>query len=311
MSLLKIPPELWIHIINELGSTEYPSAYELPPDGRHALSQLCLVNTAMKHLAEPVLYARLYITEDTLEHISCLLVVDEAAIDHAEGDLGVIHFQLRPSGTVTQKAIFVQSLTIAQFEFLSGAKELHEIASILRAVRSTLSRLFINFYDSSVWCTPEFPILKAALLELSNIEEFCFTLDYDLYGPKLWPLALFPKIKRLVTFYIPLDCLTDTIRSLPNLQALIAAHPNPDTLEEDLIPFSRAAEGLKSVMVVLDTDPDEYQPNAEHLSALMRRSGFRGGGGVFKMSVEGTLKAILEGELWATLNKLIVPLQQN
>ncbi|KAG9029955.1 hypothetical protein FRB95_004708 [Tulasnella sp. JGI-2019a] len=188
-----------------------------------------------------------------------------------------------------------QSLAIPQLGFVEGAKEFNEVASILRAVRSTLSRLFVNFCNSFFCFTAGLPRLKAALLELSNIEEFCCAPDFNPHGPELWSLALFPEIKRLVVFYAPLGYLMDTIRSLLNLQTLISAYPYPNALEEDLIPFLWATDGLKSIMVVLGTHPDDYP---EHLSVLMRRSGFRGDGSGFKMSLEGVLKAIQEGELW-------------
>ncbi|KAG9002433.1 hypothetical protein FRB94_003952 [Tulasnella sp. JGI-2019a] len=263
-----IPPELWINIINELGSTKYLSAYELPPDSRHALSQPCLINTAMKHLAEPVLYARLCITENTLEHLSRLLNVDEAAIKHVEGGSGGMHLQIRP------KARFVCSLAIPYLNYISGAKVVLEIASILRAVRSTLSRLFINFYRSYFWAYPEFRILKAALLELSNIEEYSFASNGVTFGLELSPMASFPKIKRLMTLEVPLHYITDKIKSLPNLQVLITEHSDIRTLEEDLLRFLRAAEGLKSIVVVLDTEPATGQLDTENLSALMQRSAF-------------------------------------
>ncbi|KAG9002429.1 hypothetical protein FRB94_003948 [Tulasnella sp. JGI-2019a] len=146
----------------------------------------------MKHLAEPVLYARLCITENTLEHINRLLVVDEASIEYAKGDLGAIYLQ---PGTATQKARFVQSLAIPRLNFVSGAKDLHEIASILCAARSTLSRLFATFFDSSFWCTPGLPILKAALLELSNIEEFCLAPDLTPIRPRTLASGIVPQDK--------------------------------------------------------------------------------------------------------------------
>ncbi|KAG9002432.1 hypothetical protein FRB94_003951 [Tulasnella sp. JGI-2019a] len=254
----------------------------------------------MKHLAEPVLYSRLRITENTHEHLSRLLAVDEAAIEHAEGG-SVIRLQPLPLGTLTQKARFVQSLTISQLDYMSETKVVLEVASILHAVWSTLSHLFIDLSESNywyIWRVLRYQILKAAFSELSNIEEYSLAPDTGTFILEPSPMASFLRIKRLMTLGVSLSYFTDIIKSLPNLQVLIAMHPDTRTLEQDLLRFLRATGGLKSIVVVLDTEPATDQLDTEHLSALMQKSAFRGGGSVFKMTPEEALESIQEGEMW-------------
>lgn len=93
MSSRILPPELWIHVIDELGSTRYSGAYQLPEGSYDALFQLCLVNWAMKSLTEPVLYSIYYVETQHLDCLSQTVCVEEGAEAAGEGS------QLRAGST--------------------------------------------------------------------------------------------------------------------------------------------------------------------------------------------------------------------
>ncbi|KAG8981713.1 hypothetical protein FRB94_010509 [Tulasnella sp. JGI-2019a] len=296
MTLCATPPELWICIINELGSTKNASAYELPSDSRHALSQLCLVNTAMKCLAEPVLYTRIRINPTTLKHFSHLIGVDEAVIEHAEVEGGYL---------ATQKARMIKSLAIDKFgDRPVEPEDLLQLASILRAVRSTVSRLFIDvlnypsdFGEADDPAVSAFQEWKAALFELSNIEEYCFAPRPPFNNLELRPKASSSKIKRLVMLYTPLNELANTVGSLPSLEFLIVSFAGQHTvIEEDPFTFLEAGGVLKRVVVVIHSPT--FPPQTEPLRAWMRRGVCKERGFIIEMPFQTSMKEIGEGKIW-------------
>ncbi|KAG9027710.1 hypothetical protein FRB95_007442 [Tulasnella sp. JGI-2019a] len=255
----------------------------------------------MKHLVEPVLYARIYIYDNLLKHFDGIISVDETVIELVEGGAEVYHIRPYPSGSAAkQKARMIQSLAIVGFDAQPPtARQLLQIASILRAVRSTVSRLFIDvsgYSDAYIDESTEFQMLKAALFELSNIEEYCIAGNRPSLGLELRPIASSSKIKRLMTLYIPLKALARTIGTLPNLQTLVAAFPQYEIPQEDVVTFLGALGTLKGTTVVLDPITATYY--TKPLRTSMQQSPCIRTGVVVEMLFSELTTAIEEGEIW-------------
>ncbi|KAG8981715.1 hypothetical protein FRB94_010507 [Tulasnella sp. JGI-2019a] len=211
MTLPELPTELWIHIINDLGSCEWPSAYHLPPGSYNALSRLCLANRSMNELVEPTLYARICIYPDRLEHFSRLI-----------GGMNENRVRKRVNQRTTKRAKMVKSLTL--FDFEDTKNNLLHIGSILFAVRFNLTRLLLDLASTQKNRSKSIQSFETVLRSLHNIEECCFPSPYGPYnGPILATSAL--RLRRLMTVHMYTDQAIDVVRGLPTLESLILAFP--------------------------------------------------------------------------------------
>lgn len=87
-----LPSEIWLEVPTALAGPHHALAYELPSSGRdseneripgpcHFLTQMCLVNSSMQALAEPILYSRPTVHPCQLDALTRALATDETIPD--------------------------------------------------------------------------------------------------------------------------------------------------------------------------------------------------------------------------------------
>lgn len=68
------PPEIWLQIIQAVGQPRSPSAYRLDPGASHTLTAISRVCKSLAAFVEPELYARAYVTGESLELFSRTMI---------------------------------------------------------------------------------------------------------------------------------------------------------------------------------------------------------------------------------------------
>ncbi|KAG8978810.1 hypothetical protein FRB94_010978 [Tulasnella sp. JGI-2019a] len=234
----KIPNELWLQIINNIGQPVHASAYRLDPGCADALTQLCLVSRTLNALTVPVLYSRVYVTPTNLESFSNTIGAKRDRIGNSNRNVA-------PSATAT----LVKSLALAGFgegeDHPSMDTYWHRISCVLVALKPFLVRLFFDVYSPGKPDNPHTTQLSSAILDntyqramynairaLSVIEEFCCT-DTSL-GPDTVPA--WRTVRRMAMAGRWLNGrLLDNLSKLEALKKCILAWPNGLQADEEFL----------------------------------------------------------------------------
>ncbi|KAG8999747.1 hypothetical protein FRB94_014102 [Tulasnella sp. JGI-2019a] len=252
-----LPTEIWMQIVDALRYPSNPLAYRLDPGCNSALYQLCRVNRTLNELTEMTLYSRAFVRPGSLDSfVRAVTIVERNQWPPSS---------YRPS----EKGKLVESLALAHFDDHIDHSTMQLIATILCALRTSLTRLFFDVnigynYPTDRLRQPLYPKselnIHHALMSLERIEEFCLAKPVVFDGPKI---PAWKTLKRLAVHKIFLDAsLLRLMSQMDTLETCILVRPDMGALRfrrwdgDDMFNGSWTQHAQELIITVMGLDGD-------------------------------------------------------